>query len=158
MPQEWLVGPIDNLKILLAASATFQAAVGADDAAEALAFIDEWESARTANEGAFAIVGSAGGRSRTKTSAASWANSGGDLFLVFVRPTDSDDQADPSAAGQTFAGVFEAIVDEMETLAGTDTYLNAIGWTENVPPTEGDVDLDPDAVPHWWAELGVEYR
>lgn len=156
MPQQWFSAPVTNLAALVAASAKFRSETGAANAAAALAYIDDYQdSNRNVSDGMFAIVGSNGGRSRRKQAAGSYLNSGGSLFVVFVRPTPEAHENDPSAAGKEFAGVIESILDEMEAVAGTDTYLNVTGWTENEPVTEGDHRRE-GGQRFWGCEIGVE--
>ncbi len=134
-----------KLAQLIAASATFQAIVGAADAAAALAFVQILEATDKDDEHPRprAIVKFGSDFASQKLGTATW-NSGGTVEVCF--------EFLPADAGETraenllaFANEVGLILSECSDLAGQgdagdgETYLNVVEWTsQNGPPEFSD--------------------
>jgi len=116
--------PLDNLRTLLANCQSFQEWVGADDAAEALAFISL--VAKDTNERPLALAMQAPGRGwsaqQNAGGAANWFSSKGTLLLL-LEDDVATEMAEPDAE-LTFTNLVGDIISDIMELAGAGVYLN----------------------------------
>lgn len=125
--------PLENLRILVANSSTFQTWVGAIDATAALARIYKIAKAEAGLVRPFCMVDHES-TSKTKIAEPNTFEPSGALRLFFEDvPDDSD--ASNEAIIEAFTNEVGGIIDDMEALAGTDGFLMATGFNESSPPT-----------------------
>jgi len=137
--------PLENLRTLVAASANFQAWVGAGDASEAKEHVYRvaadspfsskrpFALVRNADPGEVEHASEAGG-------AAQYFVESGALELYFedaVAEANQDSHADAELA---FLNTVGAIMGDMEALAGSGTYLTMTGWQILAGPTRSHPD------------------
>ena len=158
MNNQWLTGPIENLRDTLARVAEFQQFVGVTSFDAARARIHKHQSDDHDTQDNLidpmprATIGSNGGRTRTKRSTTGWITSGGGLFLLLERefaPTIKEGDAVDS-----FLIDVESILDGLERIAGTDTNLNLIAIAEATPALVGNEDYNRGQ-PFVWQEFDL---
>lgn len=145
MPQNVIRAPIDNLATLLANCSTFQTLTGAIDASAAAAFIHFFEVGPVTDDPRpRIIVGGCEKLSRRKTSSSGWTTSAGTVWFVLQADTPTDYLEDGKGGGQWFTGQLQSLMNDLESLAGTESYLNVIEWTISEDPMEYDEQIEPD--------------
>lgn len=130
--------PIHYLRLTIAGSETFQAWVGAEDAAGALDSV-HIVALRSGFTLPFAVIDWTKSFTRTKLAGGvrNHFEQAGDLALIFRAAVDSE-HSDAEAA-YTFLNEVGAIVEEIEELAGQAAYLNINGiYLEDGPYRPGE--------------------
>lgn len=165
-----LLSQFGSLANLVAASTTFRTVVGAANATAALTSIHYPQVDESATWPRAVITTGENYTSR-KAGVGSWRRSGGlVLTLEFEVPAD---QVGVKAELLWFVTRVDAIIAEMETLAGTGivgsaSHLNAVefaarvvAWPEDraytPPPDVGGIVPETSTLSRWWSEWGVTW-
>lgn len=148
MPSNLFLDPILNLRLLVAATAGWQALVGADDAGEAAeavylySALDDKQHPRPR-----VIVGPAEGRSLQRVTTTSWQMRG-PLFFEFELETPDEYLGDHNAAFVWFMGHVQALIEQMAALAGSNGYLDVVAFDEAQPALPFEAPLS-DGKEYW---------
>jgi len=136
-PTGMLSLPIENLRILLAASTTFQTLVNAGDAAAAKPYVYV-DSIDESVSRPFALVSDQAWNLSLVGQGAVNAFDEGGVLLLEIQAGVGDAYEDDGAGnnpGFEFRNTIGAIVEEMLDLAASGTYLDVSGVRFEVPPT-----------------------
>lgn len=154
--------PMAKLADLLAASETFRAAVGAADAAAALAFV-HYPSVSLTGEGAvsrpFAVI--------SDDDIAEWNYStrgnAGQLVLTFELPTPEEYASNAAEAELWFRNVLGGILADMLELAGTYDGSGVCYWAmvaaeKLVTPAAANLEHEPEGTaPYYGASFLISW-
>lgn len=123
----------EALKTLVSESSTFQTAVGAENAAAALASIHIGCIDDPSTEAAYALIVNSGNDKNDADSTNAGGSrqflKGGDVELWLYRPIAEDYQDEHGDALIDFENFYEAVLDEIMELAGTPGYLVINNWS-----------------------------
>ena len=123
MPQNFVQTVIDNVKTLVANLPTFQAIVDADDASEALPSIHFMDAEDDGSDPIpRAIVGIEPPLTRVKSSSSGWSTSQLTIWIA-VEVAIPGAVTGYAARDRWFAGLVEGLLNDLESLSGTGTYL-----------------------------------
>ena len=145
---------LSKIRALLAASATFQTWVSAENAAAALAriYVTQLPTSGAITR-PFGIVDNAESYRREALAVGMHHILPGSSFLILLEANSG--QEDPADSYYTFANAVGAIVDEMFDLSGTLTHpsVHAISFAQppaRSDPKSGEVDPAGDTAEDYW--------
>jgi len=153
--------PLENLRTLLANSATFKTWVGAADVTAAKDRIYLAGVAGTAYTRPYAVVMQAGAGGLERVAEADGAAkrfiASGRLLLALEDDVPSDYQSSYADAELDFTNTIGAIISEMEALAGTSGFLAVKHIAIHSGPARSDADEKSSTGDYYQIVLEVEW-
>lgn len=133
-PQGILSVVMDHLRTLLASCTAFQTWVSAVDVAGAKEHVVLFgETQENISYPCAVIIFDAGCELRSQRTFTTISEYGGGLAVMFTKEVPATYSDDFSEGLLDFANDVGQILEEVDELAGQDSYLNVVGWSMNGP-------------------------